>query len=133
MDAKTKIAKNVDEYIRMQPVEVRPLLKSLRQSILKAAPGVEELISYRMPYFKYHGRLLYFAAFKKHIGFYPMTTGISAFKKELSVYKGAKGSVQFPLNEPLPLKLIARIVKFRVQENLEKEKLKSRSKMTNVQ
>lgn len=98
------------------------MLEELRQAIKLAAPAAEEVISYQMPAFKYHGVLVYFAAYKHHIGVYPTSSGIAAFKKELSVYKGAKGSVQFPLDKPLPLALIKKIVKFRVKENLEKRK-----------
>ncbi len=119
-------AKTINHYIEEQPIEVRERLKTLHKTILKAAPKAEEVISYQMPAFKLNGMLVYFAAFKKHIGFYAMPTGHHAFKKDLSVYKTGKGSVQFPFDEPLPLKLITKIVKFRVKENL--EKLKSRKK-----
>jgi uncharacterized protein YdhG (YjbR/CyaY superfamily) len=90
----------------------------MRQTIKEAAPDAEEVISYKMPAFKYHGMLVYFAAYKKHIGFYALPTGHSEFKEELSVYKQGKGSVQFPLSQPLPLDLITKMVKFRVLENL---------------
>jgi uncharacterized protein YdhG (YjbR/CyaY superfamily) len=90
----------------------------MRQTIKEAAPDAEEVISYKMPAFKYHGMLVYFAAYKKHIGFYALPTGHSEFKEELSVYKQGKGSVQFPLNQALPLDLITKMVKFRVLENL---------------
>lgn len=112
---------NIDEYISIQTPEVQILLEQMRQTIQKAAPEAEEVISYKMPAFKYHGMLVYFAAYKKHIGFYATPTGHSEFEKELSVYKQGKGSVQFPLSQPLPLDLIARIVQFRVTENLEKK------------
>jgi uncharacterized protein YdhG (YjbR/CyaY superfamily) len=108
---------NIDEYISTFPKEVQVLLKKLRRTIKAAAPGAKERISYRMPAFWLKGNLVYFAAFKHHIGFYPTSSGISAFKKELSVYKGSKGSVQFPIDKPLPLALISKIVKFRVSEN----------------
>lgn len=120
--------KNVDSYISSQPKEVRELLEIVRHTIKTAAPDAEEVISYNMPAFRFHGMLVYFAVFKHHIGFYPMSSGISEFKKELSIYKGAKGSVQFPLDKPLPITLIKKIVKFRVKENSEKEKLKKQSK-----
>lgn len=113
--------KNIDDYISVQTPEVQILLEQMRQTIKKAAPDAEEVISYKMPAFKYHGMLVYFAAYKKHIGFYATPTGHSEFKEELSVYKQGKGSVQFPLTEPLPLDLITRIVKFRVNENLKKK------------
>lgn len=119
--------KTINHYIEEQPIEVRERLKTLHKTILKAAPNAEEVISYQMPAFKLNGMLVYFAAFKKHIGFYAMPTGHHAFKKDLSVYKTGKGSVQFPLDEHLPLKLITKIVKFRVKENLEKVKVKKKS------
>lgn len=114
---KTAPAKNVDEYIKALPANVRTISEKLRQTIKAAAPQAEEVISYQMPAYKYHGMLVYFAAFKNHIGFYPAPGGIEAFKKELSAYKGAKGSVQFPLDQPIPFDLISKIVKFRVKEN----------------
>lgn len=107
----------VDDYIAGFPPPVKKLLSTLRKTIKSAAPKAEELISYQMPAYKYKGVLVYFAAFEKHIGFYATPTGHSAFKKELSGYKTGKGSVQFPLTEPLPLDLIKRIVQFRVKEN----------------
>ena len=114
--------KDVDEYISMFPDNIQELLKEIRATIKEAAPEAEEVISYQMPAYKFHGMLIYFAAFKNHIGLYPTVSGIETFKDKLSVYKGAKGSVQFPLNKLLPLDLIARIVKFRVTENLEQSK-----------
>ncbi len=116
--------KNVDEYIALQPTEVREKLEKLRQAIKKAAPKAEEAISYMMPSYKFHGVLVYFGAYKSHIGFYPAGRGISAFQKELSVYEGSKGTVRFPLDKPLPLGLIGKIVKYRVKENLEKKRIK---------
>lgn len=113
-------AKNVDEYIASFPKDTQVLLEQMRSTIKKAAPKAEEGISYAMPAFSIHKRhLVYFAAFKNHIGFYAMPTGHAEFKKELSIYKSGKGSVQFPLDEPLPLKLITKIVKYRVKENSE--------------
>lgn len=111
---------SVDEYIAAFPNDTQKLLEEIRSVIKKAAPEAEETINYAMPTFKLHGNLVHFAAYKNHIGLYPAPNGIDAFKDELSVYKGAKGSVQFPLNKPMPLDLISRIVKFRVKENLEK-------------
>ncbi len=111
--------KDIDEYIAIQTPEVQILLEQMRQTIKKAAPEAQEVISYNMPAFKYHGMLVYFAAYKNHIGFYATPTGHSEFAAELSVYKQGKGSVQFPLNKPLPLDLILRIVQFRVKENLQ--------------
>jgi uncharacterized protein YdhG (YjbR/CyaY superfamily) len=119
---------NFDEYIVAFPAETQKILKQLRKTIKKAAPDAEEVISYGMPLFRQNGRLLYFAAFKNHIGFYPMATGIEAFKTKFSQYKWAKGSVQFPLQKPLPFELITEIVKFRVNENLEKSKNKTKKK-----
>lgn len=112
--------KNIDEYIAGFPQDVQKILEEIRMKIRKAAPQAEETIKYRMPTFTLEGNLVHFAAFKNHIGFYPIPTGIEAFKKELSQYKGGKGSVQFPLDKPIPLDLISRIVKFRVKENLER-------------
>ena len=112
--------KSVDEYIAAFPKETQELLEEIRSVIKKAAPEAEETINYAMPTLKLNGNLVHFAAYKNHIGFYPAPHGIDAFKDELSVYKGAKGSVQFPLNKPMPLDLISRIVKFRVKQNLEK-------------
>lgn len=118
----------VDDYIAGFPSPVKKILSAMRKTIKSAAPNAEELISYQMPAYKYKGVLVYFAAFEKHIGFYATPTGHSAFKKELSQYKTGKGSVQFPLTEPLPLELVKRIVQFRVKENEEKEMKKTISK-----
>ncbi len=116
--------KTVDEYLSSLPANTKNILKELRKTIKQAAPQAEELISYNMPAFKLNGMLVYYAAYKEHIGFYPTPSGIEAFKKELSVYKGAKGTVQFPLDKPMPLDLIIKIVKFRVKKNLEKAEKK---------
>jgi uncharacterized protein YdhG (YjbR/CyaY superfamily) len=110
---------NIDEYIAQFPEEVQRKLQELRQTIRIAAPHAKESISYQMPTFKLKGNLVHFAAYKNHIGLYPAPSGIEKFKKELSVYKGAKGSVQFPIDKPLPLKLIEKIVRFRVKEVME--------------
>jgi uncharacterized protein YdhG (YjbR/CyaY superfamily) len=120
MTADRKIPQNIDEYIAGFPAEVQEILESIRTVIKLAAPDAEETISYQMPTFTLKGNLVHFAAFKKHIGFYPVPTGIEAFKDELSAYEGGKGSVQFPLDKPVPLDLIRRIVEFRVKENLGK-------------
>ncbi len=111
---------SIDDYISKFPTEVQEILMTLRKVIKKSAPDAKEKISYQMPTFALHGNLVHFAAFKNHIGFYPAPSGIEAFKEELSVYKGAKGSVQFPINKPLPYELISKIVKFRVAENIQK-------------
>lgn len=117
---------SVDEYIGNHPKNVQTMLQQLRQTIQKAAPKAEEIISYQMPAYKQEGMVVYFAGHKDHIGFYPTPSGIEAFKKELSMYKSAKGSVQFPLDQALPLALIAKMVKFKVRENLEKSVLKKK-------
>ena len=114
----------IDEYIASFPKEIQELLETMRNTIKEAAPDAEETISYQMPTFRLKGNLVHFAAYKNHIGFYPTPSGIEKFKDELSVYKGAKGSVQFPIDQPLPLDLISKIVKFRAAENLEKAKAK---------
>ena len=109
----------IDEYIKNFPTDVQRILEKMRQTIRKAAPDAVESISYQMPTFKMNGKnLVHFAAFQKHIGFYPIPSGIEAFKKELSPYKQGKGSVQFPLDEPIPYDLVEKIVKYRVKENL---------------
>lgn len=121
-------ANNVSEYIAGFPKNVQEVLEKLRATIKKAAPEAEEVISYGMPAFKLNGMLVFFAAHKNHIGFYPTPSGIEAFKKELAAYEGAKGSVQFPVEKPLPFDLITKIVKFRVKENLEKAATKTKKK-----
>ena len=128
MDNKKSGINSIDKYIATFPKDIQKILEELRATIKAAAPDAEEKISYQMPTFFLNGNLVHFAAFKKHIGFYPTPSGIEAFKKELSVYDGAKGSVQFPIDEPMPLKLISRIVKFRVAENKKKAKIKSVTK-----
>ena len=117
---KTVHAGSIDEYIAMFPKDIQDRLTQLRDTIRKAAPDAEEAISYAIPTFKLNGNLVHFAAFKSHIGFYPAPSGTEAFKKELSPYKAGKGSIQFPLNEPLPLSLVTKIVKFRVKDNLKR-------------
>jgi uncharacterized protein YdhG (YjbR/CyaY superfamily) len=112
--------KTINEYISQFPEEVQLKLNELKATIIKAAPQAEECINYQMPTFKLNGNLVHFAAYKNHIGFYPTPSAIDQFKKELSVYKGAKGSVQFPIDKALPLSLITKIVEFRVKENLKK-------------
>ena len=110
--------KNVDEYISYFPVETRVLLSKVREIILNNAPGATESISYGMPAYKLNGKpLVYFAGYKHHIGFYATPSGHAEFAEELSKYKQGKGSVQFPLDEPLPLELIRRIVEFRMKAN----------------
>ena len=111
---------NFEEYIAGFPEHVQGILQELRETIKKAAPKATEVISYSMPAFRLNGMLVWFGGHSKHIGFYPRASGIAAFKKELSVYKNAKGSVQFPIDKPLPKALITKIVKFRVNENMGK-------------
>lgn len=108
----------IDEYIAKAEKEDREALMEFRRVIHEAAPDATEKISYQMPTFYLHGNLVHFAAFKGHYGFYPAPTGIEAFKEDLSKYKGSKGAIQFPKDKPLPIELIERIVKFRVDENL---------------
>lgn len=125
---KTKQAppKNIDEYLAGYPEDVQKVLEKIRMTIRKAAPRADEIINYGIPTFTLHGNLVHFAAFKNHIGFYPTPSGIEQFQAELLRYEGAKGSVRFPLDEPLPLDLIGRIVKFRVGENVKNAEMKGR-------
>ncbi|MCX6333011.1 MAG: DUF1801 domain-containing protein [Bacteroidia bacterium] len=123
---KSRVPSNIDEYISGFPEPVQKRLKDIRAAIKKAAPEAREKISYQMPSFTMDGVLVYFAAHSNHIGFYPLTTGIEAFKEELSGYQTSKGTIQFPHNKPLPLSLITKIVKFRAVENLAKAKLKAK-------
>jgi uncharacterized protein YdhG (YjbR/CyaY superfamily) len=120
--------KSIDDYIATFPDDIQRILQELRATIKAAAPEATEKISYQMPTFFLKGNLVHFAAYKHHIGFYPAPRGIKAFKDELAHYKGGKGSVQFPIGEPLPLELIRRIVQFRVAENLKKAEKKSRKR-----
>ena len=115
---------NIDEYIAGFPSNVQKMLKQVRATIKKAAPSAEEAIKYSMPAFVLNGNLVFFSAYKSHIGFYPVPTGNEAFKKDLSAYKTGKGSVQFPLDKPMPLDLITKIVKYRVMQNMEKDMIK---------
>ena len=114
--------KNIDEYIAGFPENIQAILQNLRRVIHEAAPEAQETISYSMPAFKQNGILVYFAAFKDHIGFFPTSSGVSAFSKELAPYDTSKGTVRFPLDKPLPVNLIKKIVKFRAQENRNKKK-----------
>ncbi len=118
----------IDGYIKTFPKQTQRILEEIRTTIKAAAPEAQEKISYQMPTFFLNGNLVHFAAFKNHIGFYPVPTGIAKFKKELSVYEQGKGSVQFPIDQPMPLDLIKKIVKFRVMENLAKAKVKAKVK-----
>jgi len=114
----------VDEYIEQFPKEVQETLRQIRAVIKRAAPDATERISYRMPTYTRNGNLVHFAGHRNHIGFYPTPSGIDAFKKQLSPYEGSKGAVRFPLDKPLPVDLIERIVKFRVEEDKGKAKQK---------
>jgi uncharacterized protein YdhG (YjbR/CyaY superfamily) len=124
MKANATPAETVDQYIAGFPKSTQVLLKQVRATIKKAAPKADEMISYMMPAYKFHGPLVYFGGYDHHIGFYPGAAGVANFEKEVARYKYAKGSIQFPLDEPLPLKLITKIVGFRVNENLKKAELK---------
>ncbi|MBK7218785.1 MAG: DUF1801 domain-containing protein [Candidatus Promineofilum sp.] len=117
MTPKQEAPQTIDAYIAGYPEEVQAILQLIRRTIHETAPEATEAISYGMPTFKLHGNLVHFGAFKSHIGFYPVPSGMEAFKDELAAYKQGKGSVQFPLNKPMPLDLIRRMVEFRVQES----------------
>jgi uncharacterized protein YdhG (YjbR/CyaY superfamily) len=117
MEEKKRGVATIDEYIRMFPRQVQKKLESIRQLVRELAPDAREKISYQIPTFYLNGNLVHFAAFKNHIGFYPTPSGISEFQKELSKYKNAKGSVQFPIDEALPMELIRRMVTFRLEKN----------------
>lgn len=119
-------AKDIDEYIKHFPKEVQERLQKVREIIKEEAPDAEEKISYGMPTFTLKGNLVHFAAYKKHIGFYPTPSGIEKFKNEISFYDWSKGAVQFPLDKPVPYDLIREIVAFRVKENLENSKSKNK-------
>ena len=123
--ATKKQLQTVDEYIDAFPPDVQKVLQKMRQTIHKAAPQADEKINYQMPAFVLHGNLVFFAAYKAHIGFYPTPSGIEQFKDEIAKYTWAKGSVQFPLDQPMPYALVTRITKFRVKENLERAQAKA--------
>ena len=114
--------RTIDEYINTFPEDVRAILEKIREAIRKAAPGAEEAISYQMPTFKLNGNLVHFAAYKNHIGFYPVPSGIEAFKGELLPYIAGRGTLRFSLDKPIPYDLIEKVVTFRVKENLAKKK-----------
>ncbi|MBS4199181.1 DUF1801 domain-containing protein [Bacillus sp. FJAT-49732] len=116
----------IDEYILQFPLETQEILNKIRNVIKEVAPEAEEKISYQMPAFSLHGNLVYFGAWKNHIGFYPTSSGINAFINEISEYKGTKGSIHFPLKKPIPYELISKIVKFRVAENTKKANVKKK-------
>jgi uncharacterized protein YdhG (YjbR/CyaY superfamily) len=124
-DSSTDQAGSIDEYIAQFSGDTREKLVALRAAIRDEAPEAEEAMKYRMPTFVLHGNLVHFAAFKSHIGFFPTASPREAFKEELAPYPGGKGTVQFPLDRPLPLDLVRRIVRFRVEENLQRKKKRS--------
>jgi uncharacterized protein YdhG (YjbR/CyaY superfamily) len=117
---KPQKAKDIDSYISQFPADVQAILEKVRETIRHAAPQAKETISYQMPAFKQHGMLVYFAAWKHHIGFYPPVSGDKALEKAVARYAGPKGNLQFPLDEPIPYDLIERIVKLRVKQDSEK-------------
>ena len=119
---------DIDGYISQFPTEVQAILERVRETIRKAAPDAKEIISYQMPAFRQHGILVYFAAWKKHIGLYPPISGDKSLEKAVARYAGPKGNLQFPLDEPMPLKLIERIVKLRVKQDGEKAAAKRNKK-----
>lgn len=112
----------IDDYIKEFPMEVQDILQKIRVTIRNSAPDAEEAMSYQIPTFKLNGNLVHFAAYKRHIGFYPTSSGIENFKDEISGYKSSRGTVQFPLDKPIPYDMIKKIVEFRVKENLNKSK-----------
>ena len=124
MEKAKVVPETVDQYIAAFPADVKKRMQQLRKTIKAAAPKADELISYQMPGYKYFGMLVYFAAYKNHIGFYPGAGGVLEFYKKLSSFKSAKGSVQFPNDRPIPYEVISKIVKFRVKQNEEKGSLK---------
>jgi uncharacterized protein YdhG (YjbR/CyaY superfamily) len=122
------VPKTIDEYITGFPEDIQEKLEALRAIIRKAAPDAEEIISYAMPTFYLKGNLVHFAVFKNHIGFYPAPSGIETFREELLPYKTSKGAAQFPIDKPLPLSLVSKIVKYRVKQNQEKAAIKEKAK-----
>ena len=124
MKPNQKKFKNIDEYISVFPRDIQITLQQIRETIHKAAPKAAEVISYNMPAFKQNGVLVYFAAFKNHIGFFPTSSGIKKFSKELSSYETSKGTIRFPLDKKIPLSLIRKITRYRLNEDLEKQRKK---------
>jgi uncharacterized protein YdhG (YjbR/CyaY superfamily) len=129
MDKKPDVPQNVDDYIFRFPLEIQEKLQKIRNIVKEAAPEATEKISYQLPTFYLFGNLVHFGAFKKHIGFYPTPSGMDLFDKELAPYKRAKGSVNFPLDKPIPYDLIEKIVRFRVMENLQKAEEKNKKEV----
>ncbi len=124
MESNKSAPATIDEFVADFSPEVQEILQRIRAIVREAAPDAAETINYGIPTFQLNGNLVHFSAFKKHIGFYPTPSGIEQFKEELAAYSGAKGSVQFPLDQPIPYELIRKIVDFRVQQNLAKAKKK---------
>ena len=125
---KMKALASVNEYIATADRQAKKALKDIRKTIKSAAPDAEEVISYQIPGYKYHGMLVFFAAWKNHISLYPAPWGAESLKKEMSVYEGSKGTIKFPLDKPIPLTLIKKMVKYRVKENEMKASLKKQLK-----
>lgn len=128
MTIEKKTFQTIDDYIATHNPEIQAILEQIRATIQAAAPEAEEAISYQMPTFKLQGNLIHFAAYKNHIGLYPTPSGIEEFEEELAPYKRAKGSIRFPLDQPIPYELIGQITHFRVSENLAKAEAKKRKK-----
>jgi len=129
MKASGKRPTTIDEYIADQPMAIRPIMEKLRQIVNKNAPGAQEVISYRMPAYKLHGMLLYFSAFTNHYSLFAFPDAIIAFKDKLKRYEQSKGTIRFPLDKPVPVKLITEIVKYKVNENIKKHQIKELAKM----
>jgi len=129
MNTESNLPQTVDDYIAGFPAEIQVILPQIRSIIREIVPDADEVISYQMPTYRLHGNLVHFAAFKHHIGFYPAPSGVTAFEQELAPYKHAKGSIRFPLDEPIPYALIRKIVEFRVEENLEKVRRKGKGNL----
>jgi uncharacterized protein YdhG (YjbR/CyaY superfamily) len=128
MRANQTTPRNIDEYIAGFPPDVQKILERVRLTIRRAAPKAEEAIKYRIPAFTLKGNLVYFAAHKNHVGIYPVPKGTKEFQKEISDYKAGKGTIRFPLDRPIPLDLLGKIIKFRVKENLEKAEAKGKKR-----
>ena len=122
MERKENQDSSINEYIARFPKEVQSILQKIRETIREAAPQAQEAISYQIPTFKLNGNLVHFAAYKDHVSFFPTSSGVAAFKKELSEYKTATGTIRFPLDKPIPFELIRKIVRFRAKENLQKKR-----------
>ena len=128
MDNSRPTPKNIDEYIAGYPADIQGILQKIRAIVHETAPEAQETISYQIPTFTLKGNLVHFAAFKSHISFFPASSGVEKFKNELEGYKTSKGTIQFPLGQPIPYDLIRRIVLFRVQENLARAEAKAKKK-----